>query len=144
MRFTGALHIPEPEVDIPVVAHRVEREAMVLAAKADRTNPLRPEPDLPRVEVEKFRGARDRDVDILDHRLRMKSEHALELSRQADARIPSHDLRVRARAEPLPSVDTANERVLRKNVLRAPEPVGVPAPDVIVDRQPVFGLLRDR
>src|SRR5215470_2320266 len=74
----------------------------------------------------------------------MQADHALEFLRDADTAVPAHDLRVRARAEPLASVETAYERVLREQILRAPEPVGVPAPDVVVHREVVLALLGDR
>ena len=62
----------------------------------------------------------------------------------ANAAVPAHDALIRDRVEPLPSQKTAHERVLRADVLRAPEPVGVPAPQVIAGAQKVGRALADR
>ena len=144
MRFARALHVPEAEVDVPVVLHRVEREAAGMRLRADRADPLRPEADVLRVELQELGRARERDVDVLDHRLRMQAEDALDFAGDADAAIPAHDLGVGARAQPLSPIEAADERVLREHVLRAPEPVGVPAPDVVAHRQVVLALFADR
>src|SRR5205823_12990654 len=74
----------------------------------------------------------------------MQPEHALELLGDAGAAVPAHDLRVGARAQTPAAIEPADERVLRKYVFRAPEPIGVPAPDVVVDGEIVLALLADR
>src|SRR5256885_9118440 len=144
MGFARALHVPEAEVDVPVVLHRVEREAAGMRLRADRADPLRPQADVLRVELQELRRAREWDIDVLDHRLGVQAEDALDFARDADAAIPAHDLGVGARAQPLSPIEAADERVLREHVLRAPEPVRVPAPDVVAHRQGVLALLADR
>src|SRR2546421_10085504 len=133
MRLARALHVPEAEVYVPVVFHRVERESSRMRLRPDRADPLRPERDLFRIEPEKLGRPRERNVHILDHRLGMKADHALELLRDARAAIPAHDLGVGARAQASATIDAAHEGILSEDVLRAPEPAGVPAPDVAVD-----------
>src|SRR5690606_30992607 len=133
----------EAEIYVPLRPHRVERELPRMRLRADRADPLRPQADLLRIEVEKLGGARERDVDVLDHRLGMQADEALHLLREAEAAVPAHDLRVGARAEPLLAVKPADERMLGEDVLRAPEPVGVPAPQVVVGGEVVLLALRD-
>src|SRR5438067_4156756 len=144
MGFARALRVPEAEVDVPVVLHRVEREAAGMRLRADRADPLRPEADVLGVELQKLGRARERNIDVLDHRFRMQAEDALDFAGDADAAIPAHDLGVGARAEAASAIEAADERVLREHVLRAPEPVRVPAPDVVAHRQVVLALLADR
>src|SRR5687768_16328680 len=131
VRLARALHVPEAEVDVPATAHRVEGEPV--NAQADRADPLRPQTDFLGVESEELGGARNRDVDVLDHRLRMQAEHALELLRHADAAVPAHDLRIGFRAQSGAPINAPHQWILSKYILRAPEPVGVPAPQVVVD-----------
>src|SRR5690606_134001 len=140
-----ALHVPEAEVDVQVVAHGVEGEGSApLRIEADGADPLRPERDVRGVEVEELRRARDRDVDVLDDRLGVQAEQALNLLRHAGPAVPAHDFRIGARAEPrLAADEPPDERVLREDVLGAPEPVGVPAPQVILDGEVVLALLAD-
>ena len=112
--------------------------------RADRADPLRPEADVLRVELQELGRPREWDIDVLDHRLRVQAEDALDFAGDADAAIPAHDLGVGARAQPLSPIEAADERVLREHVLRAPEPIRVPAPDVVAHRQVVLALLADR
>src|SRR5258708_31703718 len=67
VRRARALHIPEPEIDIPVRLHRVQREAPGARRSAAPADPLAPEAHLARLEMEELAGARKRDVDVLDH-----------------------------------------------------------------------------
>src|SRR5256885_10028841 len=75
----------------------------------------------------------------------MQAERAVDRLGHADAAVPAHDLRVVARTEPLPAEHESSEKpVLREDILGAPEPVGIPAPEVVVDAEIVFALLGDR
>src|SRR5438067_399874 len=83
VRLARALHVPETEIDGPLVSHRIQRKLPTL--RPDRADPLRPERDVLGVESQKLRRARERNVDVLDHRLGMHAHDALDFFRDADA-----------------------------------------------------------
>src|SRR5512134_2213240 len=56
-RLARALHVPEAEIDVPARAHRVQGEGPRVWRRADRADPLRPQADLARVELEELGGA---------------------------------------------------------------------------------------
>src|SRR5208282_2071407 len=62
----------------------------------------------------------------------------------APAAVPAHDLLIGDRVQPLAVVEPSQQRMLRAEVLRAPEPVGVPAPQIIVHAQAVAAAFADR
>src|SRR5882672_3132688 len=97
--FSGALHVPEAEVDGPLLPDRVQRKRLLL--RTDGTNPHRPQADRFCIELQEARSISERDVDVLDHRLGMQAEDALERLRHADAAVPAHDLRIGARSQAL-------------------------------------------
>src|SRR6185503_1076413 len=145
VRFARALHVPEAEVDVPRALDRIQDEAPGIALGADRADPLRPQADFARIELQELDRARERDVDVLDHRLGVQAEQPLDFLRRADAAVPAHDPGVGLRAEPrFPIDELPQKRVLREHVLRAPEPVGVPAPQIVLHREVVLPLLGDR
>src|SRR5204863_1736990 len=74
----------------------------------------------------------------------VNAKYALDLLRDAGAAVPAHDLRIGARSQALLSIEAPDQWLLGEYVLRAPEPVGVPAPDVVVHREVVLALLGDR
>src|SRR5207302_11190844 len=100
--------------------------------------------DLGVKEVEELRGVRDWYIDVLDHRLGMHAGEPVPRTRQAPAAVPAHHLLVEDRVEPLAAVEPAQQRMLRADVFRAPEPVGVPAPEIIADGQIVARAFADR
>src|SRR5512144_219250 len=95
-------------------------------------------------EIEELRRAIQGDVDVLYHRLRMQPAKPCEDAGEPDTAVPAHDPLVRDRIEPRASERAPHQGVLRADVLRAPEPVGVPAPEVVARGEPVLGALADR
>ena len=95
-------------------------------------------------ELEKLGGALERNVDVLDHRLGMHTGEPVQRARDAVPAVPAHDLLVGDRVQPLAPVQPPQQRVLCADVLRAPEPVGVPPPQVIVHAHEIAGAIADR
>src|SRR5687767_15924104 len=113
MGVARALHVPEAEVDVPAALHRVEREAAF--GNPDRADPLRPELDCLCIKLQELGGARDRDVDVLDHRLGMQAEQTLELLRHAGAAVPAHYWCRSLRRAALAARYAAHEGALREH-----------------------------
>ena len=96
-------------------------------------------------EVEEVRELADRHLDVLNHLLACRlAAYARSLGRELRAAVPGDDLPVDVTAQLVLRPEAPDERLLRAEGTRAPEPVGVPAPDVVVDGEQVFPLARDR
>jgi len=72
-------------------------------------------------ERQELRRPRKRNVDILDHRLRIAAAQACEPARETHFEFEAHYLGVGARVQSLASKQPADDRVLREEILRAPE-----------------------
>src|SRR5204863_1485713 len=105
-----------------------------------RADALRPVADPGRVDLDELARARKGDVDVLDHRLAVQPGETLDPAPRADAAVPANDFCVGARSQALFPVDSSYQGMLRENVLRAPEPVGVPAPQIVVHREVVLAF----
>jgi hypothetical protein len=123
--------VPEAEVDVPRRRQAVQRKAALPHLAADRADPHRQDADLAVQELEELRRPRDRDVDVLDDALAVQPAPAGRPIRDLPARGGAHPARVGARIQPLRPEQPAHQRVVGAEVARAPEPVGVPAPQVV-------------
>src|SRR5215510_15662093 len=65
-------------------------------------------------------------------------------ARVAVPAVPAHDLLIRDRVQAVAAVHPPQQRMLRTDVLRAPEPVGVPAPQVVANLEEIAPALADR
>src|SRR5207344_3084853 len=96
-----------------------------------RAQPHRLDADFALEERHERRGVLERNVDVLDHRLSVDTPQPVEARGESMAAGPSHDALIGPRAETAAPVEPAQQWILRTDVFRAPEPVGVPAPDEI-------------
>src|SRR5262249_12830220 len=123
-------HVPETEVHVDRPgSHPKQREAPRFSAGTRPAQPYGGNAHRALKEIEKARCVADRDVDILDHRFVMPASELEPRARVPAAAVPPHDALVMTRPQAFAAVEAAQDRVLRADVLRAPEPVGVPAPD---------------
>src|SRR5207249_1591729 len=70
--------------------------------------------------------------------------HPGECTRETPLAVPAHHFRVGRRVQAFAPHEPADQRVLREEVFRAPEPVCVPAPDEILCGEPVRLFFADR
>jgi hypothetical protein len=132
------LRVPESEVDIEAIGiGREKREAMPSVESPERANPYRGHADLALEKVEESGSLLHHHVDILDDRFVMNSEQPPSDLPQSNARFPVDRFFVERRVQVLAPQQPADERILRVQQSRAPEPIGVPPPDVVERREVV-------
>ena len=132
---------PEPDVDVRRPRpERVARPGLAGhgAGRDQRAQPHRPHPDLPVEPVEELLEPLDRHLDVLDHPLALRPalepvDPVDEPGAVVEGDQPVEHVRAPVAARPQP----ADDRVLGAHRPRAPEPVGVPAPQVVVHREEV-------
>ena len=117
---------------------------MVNVVATNRAHPDWQDPDFVEEKAQEFGRVFDRNVYILYHALRMPIEQLVDGGRQADPIVPAHDLLIGNRVQPAPPEQQPHRQVLYENVFRAPEPVGIPAPDVVTHTEEVLLALADR
>ena len=129
---------PEADVDVQLTGpQRVERPRL-LAAKSQRAQPDRLDRHLTQEPAQEVGGGAERDLDVLHHPLaRRPALPGLEPVGHGEAPVEGDELPVDAAAQPAPGPQPAHGRVLRAEGPRAPEPVGVPAPQVVEGGEPV-------
>src|ERR1700730_11093996 len=96
---------------------------------AERANPYGSQPDLALEKVEKSRCILDGHVHVLNDRFEMNAEEPPVDLAQSDARLPIDGFFVEGRVQALASEQPADDRVLRMEHPRTPEPIGIPPPD---------------
>src|SRR5205809_4022691 len=138
MWFWASRNIPEAEIHIELPwTQRIERKTIRPRTGSNRANPNRRDANLALEKAQKGVCMLERDIDVLDHRFGVPAsapQPAPHLC-HAPSRVPTHQPLIRSRAKPPASEHAAKQRILRADVLRAPEPIGVPTPDEIVRRQ---------
>src|SRR5271170_3904321 len=88
---------------------------------------------------EEFGGALDRHLDILDHPFAGRTAVALlDPVGDTETLVEGHQLPVHVAAPIAPGPPTPHPGILRAERARAPEPIGVPPPEIAMHRQPVF------
>src|SRR5699024_4858796 len=103
-----------------------------------RADPHRFDGQFAQEPVEELGGAVDGHLDVLHHPLsRALPLEGADLVAEVVAVVEPDDLPVRRRPEQLLRPEAPDARVLHTERPRAPEPVGVPAPEVVADREPV-------
>ena len=118
---------------------RVQRPAGIVA-QAQRAQPDRLDRHVREEPVEELRASLDRHFDVLHHALaRRASLEALEAVADVVPPFEAHELPVRAAASVASRPEATDQRLLRTERGRAPEPVRVPAPQVVVDGQAIVG-----
>ena len=95
-------------------------------------------------ETQEIGSPFDRDIDVLNHALGLVSQHLVQFRLEADTRIPAHDFLVGDRIQMAPPHEQAHWQVLHEKMLRTPEPVGIPAPDVIAHLEEILASLTNR
>src|SRR5207302_11212590 len=122
--------IPKAEVHIELPRlQRIERKAVRLRAGANRTDPDRRDADLAFEKVQERVRVLEWDIDILDHRFGVTAPQPVPRLCHAPSRVPAHQPLVCSRAQSPASEYASQQRILRADVLRTPEPIGIPAPD---------------
>ena len=136
---------PEPEVHVHLAGpERVEGPG-ALAAQPQRAHPYRTHPHICRKIPQELGAAFDRDLDVLDHRLaRREVPLPRQRAAQAVAAVQGDQLPVHVRAPVAPRPQPPDHWLLHSEWPRAPEPVGVPAPQVVADGEEVFLVPPDR
>ena len=145
--FRPAGDIPEAEIHIELPwPQRIERKAVSPRTGSNRANPDRRDANLALEKAQKRVRMLERDIDVLDHRFGVCASAPQPVPRlhHAPSRVPAHEPLVRSRAKPPASEQAPKQRILRTDVLRAPEPIGVPAPNEIVRRQVIELALLER
>ena len=138
LRRAGRHHdgAPEPEVDVGLA--RGERVARPRAGGAQRAQPHRPHADLGVEPVEELGHGGHGHLDVLDDALAPGHlPRAVERAAQPQAAVEGDEPVVDVRAAPASGPDASHPRVLGAERRRAPEPVGVPAPQVVVHGEAV-------
>ena len=103
----------------------------------ERTNPYRGHADLALEKVEKSGSLLHHHVYVLDDQFVMNSEQPPPDLPQSNARFPVDGFFVEGRVQVLAPQQPADDRILRVQQSRAPEPVGIPPPDVVERREVV-------
>src|ERR1700722_11432190 len=130
---------PEAEVHVDLAGpHRVQRPGL-LSPQPQRAQPDRAHADLRREESQEVRAAVDRDLHVLDDVLVGGCPPpGIEHGGQVMRAVEGDELTVHVRAAVAAGPGPADERPLHSERPRAPEPVGVPAPQVVPDGQEVL------
>src|SRR5690606_31889625 len=111
----------------------------------DRAEPDRLDGDVLEEPVEELLGPLQGDLDVLDHPLLLRSTAPpVDGGDDAAASLQVLDLPVEVTAQPLPRPDPAQRRDLRAERPGAPEPVGVPAPQIVPDGEHAARPVLDR
>src|SRR5690606_23219458 len=107
-------------------------------AKSQRTQPDRLDGDVVEEPGEKLGSVFEWDFDILDDGLPGRAPPArLEPVSDVEAAVEGDELPVHTAATQPSRPQSADPRVLRAERAAAPEPVGIPAPEVVVDGEKV-------
>ena len=127
---------PEPDIDVQLARpHRVQRPGV---AGPDRAEPDRRDPDVGVERFEERRQVLHRDLDVLHHRLLHRSSaQRVEPVAPPVAPVERHDPPVDVRPPVPAGPQPSHEGVLYPDRARTPEPVGVPAPEVVADGEMV-------
>ena len=150
VRFPRALRHrrPEPDVDVQLPRlHRVERPWLSQiffrrSPQPQRAEPERRNPDVAVERLEEGRQGAHRDLDVLhDQLLHRPLPQGVEPIAEPVPAVEGHDAAVDVRPAVAARPEPADHRVLHAQRARAPEPVGVPAPQVVADGQVVDGPL---
>jgi hypothetical protein len=136
---------PEAEVHIEVTrVHRVEGPRLV-AAQADRAHPDRRHLHLLGEERQELGPALDGDLHVLGDELPLGLvPPGIHRRGQAALLVKRDELAVDVRAPVLARPEPADRLVLQAEGTRTPEPVGVPAPDVVLDREEILAAALQR
>src|SRR6185437_1639985 len=132
---------PEAEVDVEVArVHGVQRPRLV-TPQADGAHPDRRHLHLLGEERQELMPALDGDLHVLGDELPLRHA-ALRVHRGGEAvlLVDRDELPVDVRTPVLARPETADRLVFQAERARAPEPVGVPAPDVVLDREEVLAV----
>ena len=105
---------------------------------ADGTHPHRTNADLFQEEAQKSRCLFDRNVHVLNDALGMPVEQVVDRRSQPDPVVPAHDLLIGDGVQQPTAEDEAHGQVLHVEILRAPEPIRVPAPEIVTDGEIVL------
>src|SRR5215210_1163308 len=129
---------PEAEVHVGGLRiERVERPAPPVA-RAQRADPERLDRNLAHEEVEELAGARDGHLDVLHHvLLRGPAAQPVQPPHRAVAPLQLHQLPVVGRAQPALRHEPPDAWILDAESPRTPEPVGVPAPEIVAHAEMV-------
>src|SRR5439155_23063619 len=118
MRCAIAYDVPEAEIDVQRLGlERIQWKSLARRRRPDRADPHRKDADLGVKEIEELRRAMKRNIDILDHRLRMHAHEPVPRAGETVPAVPAHDLLVGDRVQAIASVQPPQQRVLRANVL---------------------------
>src|SRR3989344_433818 len=138
--FASTHHVPETEIHVEAPRRQaVEIEARGFIVGARWTDPYRHEFYGVVVERKKFFAMLNGNLDILDYGLGANAEKLVEIVHQLPAAVPTHDFRVGDRIQPLATIEPSHYWILRQQIFGAPEPVSVPAPDIVRGRKVVLG-----
>src|SRR5580704_1191858 len=97
---------------------------------AERANPYRSQADLALEKVEKSGCMLDGHFHVLNDSFEMNAEEPPVDLAQSDARLPINGFLVEGRIQALAPQQSADDRALRIEHPRTPEPIGIPPPDV--------------
>ena len=132
-----AQRVPEAEVDV-AFRRRWEQRRRDRAGIARRTDPDRKDADLVHERGEEIRCRSERQVHVLDDRFAPVAGNSFRRFQQPPAAVPAHHALIEARAQPFAPQHSSQQRVLRAEILRAPEPVRVPPPQIVAGGEVVL------
>src|SRR5947209_966597 len=136
---------PEAEVDIRRL--RVQGVEVLTGpgvALVQRAQPEGRDPDLADEELAEVSRPLNRHLDVLDNALESPPAKPLEPAHGAIAALELDELPVVPRSEPALGNDATHARILHSECAGAPEPVGVPPPQIVPNGQMVDATPLDR
>ena len=111
---------------------------------SNRTHPNREDADFVHEGFQEAQRGRAGQIHILNDRFAAVAGGAFRQFQESPTAVPAHDALVEARTQALTAQETPQQRMLSTEILRAPEPIGVPAPQIVFGGQIVLFKLAQR